>query len=48
MRAPSILVSLGVAALLLGCQSVPSSQPGTINDIPSNNPTATSTGLADG
>lgn len=45
MRTPSLLISLGVAALLLGCQTP--AQNGTITDLPQNNPTATSTGLAD-
>ena len=46
MRAPSLLISLGVAALLLGCQAP--APKGSINDLPSNNPTSTSTGLATG
>lgn len=46
MRAPSFLISLGVAALLLGCQSAP--QNGSIKEIPQSNPTTTSTGLATG
>lgn len=45
MRAPSLLLSLGVAALLLACQTP--QQQGSADDFPSNNPTATSTGLAD-
>ncbi|MET0982743.1 MAG: hypothetical protein ABWY02_11625 [Telluria sp.] len=46
MRTPSLLISLGVAAMLAACQT-PSSK-GSINDLPQSNPTATSTGLADG
>ncbi|MDB5745314.1 MAG: hypothetical protein JWP72_162 [Massilia sp.] len=46
MRAPSLLISLGVAALLLGCQTP--AQNGSIKDIAQSNPTTTSTGLADG
>jgi hypothetical protein len=46
MRAPLLLVSLGVAALLAGCQAT--APDGTTDDLPSNDPTATSTELADG
>jgi len=41
------MISLGLAALLLGCQTQPQRN-GSISDFPSNNPTTTSTGLADG
>ena len=46
MRAPSLLISLGVAALLLGCQTPP--QNGSINDLPQSNPTTTTTDLVTG
>jgi hypothetical protein len=46
MRAPSLLISLGVATLLLACKTPAPN--GSIKDIPQSNPTATSTGLADG
>ena len=46
MRAPLLLVSLGVAALLAGCQATAPN--GKADDLPSNDPTATSTELADG
>ena len=45
MRTPSLLISLGLAALLAACQTTPSN--GSINELPQSNPTATSTGLAD-
>lgn len=45
MRAASLLLSLGVAALLLACQGP--QRKGSIDDFPSNNPTTTSTDLAD-
>ena len=46
MRAPSFLISLGVAALLLGCQTP--ARNGSINELPQSNPTATSADLATG
>ena len=46
MRTPSLLISLGVAVLLAGCQAPPRS--GSIAELPSNNPTATSAELAEG
>ena len=46
MRAPLLLVSLGVAALLAGCQTT--APTGSIDDLPSSDPTETSTALADG
>jgi ABC-type uncharacterized transport system auxiliary subunit len=46
MRAPSLLMSLSLAALLLGCQSA--AQQGAISELPQSNPTSTSTGLATG
>ena len=45
MPRPSFLIPLGLVALLAGCQA-PAKQ-GNINELPQNNPTATSTGLAD-
>lgn len=45
MRTPSLLISLGVAALLAACQTP--ARNGSINELPQSNPTATSTGLAD-
>ncbi|MFC5462893.1 hypothetical protein [Massilia niabensis] len=45
MRTPSFLISLGVAALLVGCQTPAST--GSINELPQSNPTATSTDLVD-
>lgn len=47
MRTPSLLMALGVTALLAACQT-PAQQSGNINDLPNNNPTATSTDLATG
>ena len=46
MRAPSLLISLGVAALLLGCQTPARND--SINDLPQSNPTSTSKDLATG
>jgi hypothetical protein len=45
MRPASLLLSLGVAALLLACQGP--ARKGSADDFPSNNPTTTSTDLAD-
>lgn len=46
MRSPLLLISLGVAALLLGCQSAPRSGP--ISELPQDNPTTTTTCLITG
>ena len=46
MRTSRILLPALLAAALLGCQSMPSS--GSIDELPSNDPTAASTELADG
>jgi hypothetical protein len=46
MRAPLLLVSLGVAALLAGCQTTGAK--GSIDDLPHSDPTEASTELADG
>ena len=46
MRTSRLLLSAGLAALLLGCQTQP--RTGAINELPSSNPTATSADLADG
>jgi hypothetical protein len=48
MRAPSRLIPLALAALLLGCQSLSRTGTGTISDLPHDDPTETSTSLADG
>lgn len=46
MRMPALLIPLGLAALLAGCQTTAGQGP--IDELPQNNPTSTSTGLADG
>ena len=46
MRTSRLLFSASLAAILLGCQTPPGS--GTLGELPSNNPTATSTGLTTG
>ena len=46
MRAPSLLASLAIAALLAACQTPAPN--GSIDDLPQSNPTSTSTGLVDG
>ena len=46
MRTARLLFPAVLAATLFGCQSVPSSGP--IDELPSSDPTAVSTGLAEG
>lgn len=43
MHTSRLLSAAGLAALLLGCQSAPGMAP---SELPSSNPTATSTDLA--
>ncbi len=46
MRTARLLLSACLAAILLGCQTQP--RTGSISELPSNNPTATSADLANG
>ncbi|MGJ9416415.1 hypothetical protein ACHAC9_01430 [Massilia sp. CMS3.1] len=46
MRTSRLLFSASLAAFLLGCQTP--SRTGTIGELPSNNPTATTAELANG